>query len=408
MAAQAPSESWLKKAVIYNILIDRFARGHNEPWLCEGPRTLDFCGGNLQGVIDKLDYLQELGINTILLTPFHPTPVYHGYHVLDFYGVDPRFGTLETVKTLLAEAHKRGMRVIMDFVLNHVSHQHPYFIDAKTNPKSKYRSWFEFTRWPDRYVSFLHYYEVPKLVLRNPEVRDHVIGAALKWVDLGFDGLRLDHALGVPHAFIKELHAVMKRHNPECMLIGESVIGRIHLSELKTLRMRNKFLMYIFSQLRINTNFFLQLQYRHELDGVFDFFFRDMAEKFIVHGAWYKPRWLLNLILKVHYAFYPKSFSPIPLLDNIDLDRFSYQLKDNKEKLQEAIKFQFAQKQPIMLLYGNEAGIKQRKGRSGIELEDSHHGDVEIRGTMPWNTLDKDLFSFYQELIKQHKKGAIL
>ncbi len=405
--ASNPEQTWLKDAIIYNVLIDRFARGNGEAWLNADDKKPVFCGGNLQGVMDKLDYLQELGINTILLTPFHPTPAYHGYHVLDFYGVDERFGTIETLKKLLAEAHKRNMRVVMDFVLNHVSVQHPYFVDARKKENSEYKKWFHFTKWPDEYVSFLNYYELPKLELKNPEVKAHVINAALQWVDLGFDGLRLDHVVGVNHPFLHELRSAVKRHNPQCMLIGESAVGRMSWSDLQTLRIKNKLLLFIFSQLRINTNFFLQLQYRKDLDGVFDFFFRDMAEAFIVKKTWYKPRWLFNFILKTHYAFYPKRFSPIPLLDNIDLDRFSFHLQGNKAQLKEAATIQFNQPQPVMMLYGNETGIKQLNAKFHASGHEKPHGDVEIRALMPWDAIDEEMLGFYKELIKKRKMRII-
>ena len=403
-APNRPAASWLKDAIIYNILIDRFARGNNEAWIdADGMKPI-FCGGNLQGVIDRLDYLQHLGVNTLLLTPFHPTPAYHGYHVLDFYGVDPRFGTRETVKELLHAAHQRKIHVVMDFVLNHVSDKHPFFLDAQTNPQSHYRTWFHFNAWPHNYVSFLNYYELPKLNLANTEVKEHIIQAALYWTDLGFDGLRLDHVVGVPHGFLRELRIAVKRRHPACVLIGETAVGRMSIGDLKTLRIRHKLGLFVLSQLRVNTNFFLQRQYAKELDGVFDFFFRDLAEGFIIKKSWTKPPWLLRIILHLHYAGYPQAFSLISLLDNLDLDRFSFQVGDKAASLKQALELQFAQAQPVIVLYGNEVGIEQRETRSAKDGQTKPNGDVVIRAPMPWNKTDQDLFDFYKQLIGQRKK----
>ncbi|MBI2551504.1 hypothetical protein HYV73_04180 [Candidatus Uhrbacteria bacterium] len=399
-----PKTSWLKNAIFYNILIDRFARGNGLPWLPPNENQTHFCGGDLQGIIDRLDYLQDLGINTILLSPFHPTTAYHGYHVEDLYGVDPRFGTLEILKELIAQAHKRHIRLVMDFVLNHVSDKHPHFVDAQTKQQSRFRSWFHFTHWPKKYVSFLSYYELPKLDLGNPEVKTHILDAAMYWLKIGFDGLRLDHVLGVPHPFLRELHGAVTNTMPDRILIGEAAIGRLSWNDLKTLRIRHKYFIYLLSQLRINTNFFLQRQYQGELDGVFDFFFRDMVEMFFVHRAWYKPRWLLHRILNLHHLLIQRHFSSIALLDNLDLDRFSFLLADDVARLKEATRLLFAQPQPIVILYGSETGMKQAGSKWHEGWKEKPHGDVEIRRTMPWGAIDEAWFRFYKHQCDAKRK----
>ena len=397
------SKSWLNTAVIYNLMIDRFARGGGEKWLETDHSKPVFCGGNLQGVIDKLDYLQELGINTILLTPFHPTSAYHGYHVLDFFGIDPRFGDLDTMTRLLADAHARGMHVMMDFVIGHVSSQHPYFEDARANSQSKYRDWFQFYQWPDDYLSFLNFYHLPKLNQANHEVKHHLLEAARYWIDLGFDGLRLDHVVGVSHRFLKELHAAIRAERPQAVLIGEAVQGKIRWSELKTLRLNHKLFLYLWGNLNLNMAFFIQLQYTKYLDGVLDFFFRDMIMSFYLRKAWYKPMWLLPLILKIHYAFYPKSFSLITLLDDADDDRFSYFLNDDTDTLKKVVAFQFKQKHPALVYYGSETGVKQTESRLHKVYGDKPHGDLASRATMNWNKIDAELLNFYRGVTKNKK-----
>lgn len=397
---------WLKDAVIYHVLIDRFARGHGQDWLDPDHAKPVFCGGDLQGVIDRLDYLRDLGVNAILLSPFHPTTAYHGYHVLDFFGVDPRFGNMETVKTLITRAHEKGIRVIMDFVLNHVSDRHPFFLEARNDPGSRYRGWFSFTKWPDRYLSFLNFPDLPKLNLKNPEVRAYMAKVALYWLEAGFDGFRLDHIIGIPHEVFGGLRRVIKERNPEAVLFGEAVKGKIRWRELKTLQLRHKHLIYLFGRLGINTTFFMQLQYRRELDGVFDFFFRDMAKAFLVRRSWYKPGWLLAGVLKFHYALYPKAFSLIVLLNNADHDRFSFLLEGDRDRLKEAIRLQFSQRQPVIIFYGSEAGVRQTASRKFKVYGDKLNGDLAIRPTMPWNRPDPVMFDFYRRLIARKKPSG--
>ncbi len=397
---------WLKDAVIYHVLIDRFARGGGEPWLDPDHTKPVFCGGDLRGVIDRLDYLASLGVNAILLSPFHPTTMYHGYHVLDLFGVDPRFGTVETVRELIAEAHARGIRVIMDFVLNHVSERHPFFLEARSDRSSRYRDWFQFTAWPDRYLSFLNFPDLPKLNLKHPDVRAHVTQAALHWLEVGFDGFRLDHIIGIPHDFFHELRAAVRARNPEAVLFGEAVKGKIRIDEIKTLHLRHKHLIYLLGKLGVNTTFFMQLQYLRDLDGVFDFFFRDMAKAFLVDRKWYKPRWLLALVLKLHYLVYPKEFSLIVLLDNADHDRFPFLLKEDPERIEEALDLQFAQHQPVIIFYGSEAGIRQTASRKRKVYGDKPHGDLAVRATMPWDAIDPAAYERYKRRIRGKRSSG--
>ena len=162
--------SWFKNAIIYHILIDRFA-GYTDQ---ENWNKPVFIGGNLKGITEKLSYIEKLGINTIWLSPFYETNKYHGYHVTDFFKVEPRFGNIKDLKQLISQAHKRNIRIIADFIPNHCSNKHPYFIEALNNRKSKYRKWYIFKSWPDKYLCFLNFKNLPKLNLRNKETKLHI------------------------------------------------------------------------------------------------------------------------------------------------------------------------------------------------------------------------------------------
>ncbi|MEE0881628.1 MAG: alpha-amylase family glycosyl hydrolase, partial [Turicibacter sp.] len=98
--------------------------------------------GDINGITENLDYLVDLGIKGIWLLPIHPSPSYHGYDVVDYYDVNPDYGTLEDFKNLISEAHNRGIKVVMDMVLNHASSEHPWFVDSKENVDSEYKDYF--------------------------------------------------------------------------------------------------------------------------------------------------------------------------------------------------------------------------------------------------------------------------
>lgn len=131
---------WFDNSVVYQIFIDRFAGFEST----EGWTRPKFIGGDLQGIIDKLDYIEELGVDVIWISPFYETSAYHGYHITDYFSVEPNFGTEEDLEELIEEVHSRDMKIIADFVPNHCSWEHPYFIDAQENEDSKYRDWFYF------------------------------------------------------------------------------------------------------------------------------------------------------------------------------------------------------------------------------------------------------------------------
>ncbi|WP_368859068.1 alpha-amylase family glycosyl hydrolase [Cohnella sp. GbtcB17] len=176
--------------------------------------------GDLQGVTDKLDYLQQLGIKGIWLMPINPSPSYHGYDVTDYYTVNPEYGTVDDLKTLLAEAHDRGIQVIMDLVLNHTSSRHPWFVDSAGGERSVKRDWYKWAsdgadvsalgpwgqavwhRGPSG-GSYLGVFSdgMPDLNLDSPDVRAELIRIGKYWLGLGLDGYRLDAAKHVYEDF---------------------------------------------------------------------------------------------------------------------------------------------------------------------------------------------------------------
>jgi cyclomaltodextrinase len=242
-----PAPACLQGAVMYQIFPDRFARagtcdtrGKLEPWwLHENTDDMpvylpnergevlnnDFFGGNLRGILEKLPYLQELGAEILYLNPIFFAFSTHRYDTCDYRRVDPLLGTEEDFAALCAEAHARGMKIVLDGVFSHVGSRSPYFQSAVSDPDSPYRPWFQFQHWPDRYTSWWGITTLPCVNKLEPGYLDFIIdgedSVAVHWLRLGADGYRLDVADELPDAFILRLKRRIREVNPEAILIGE-------------------------------------------------------------------------------------------------------------------------------------------------------------------------------------------
>lgn len=386
---------WFKDAIIYQIFIDRFAGCKSKEW-----NKPIFLGGNIRGIIEKLSYIKELGINTLWVSPFYETSAYHGYHITDFFKVDPHFGTLDDVKKIIREVHTLKMRIITDFVPNHCSWKHPYFLAAQKNKNSKYYNWFYFKKWPNDYLCFLNFKELPKINLDYAPARDHIIKAAKYWLSLGFDGFRLDHVIGPTHQFWKYFKKEIKKDYPNTMLIGEAWMKGIKFNELKTINVRRKLLKWLFG----SCSDALLKEYVGELDGVLDFRFQDLMKRFIARKSFFRSKWLLRWKLKLHFAKFPDNFFLPTFLGNHDMNRFLYECGNDKENLKEAAKIQFSIKQPVIIYYGTEVGMIQTKSLEDFPI----HGELQARQPMIWEQQDNELLTFYKKLIEQRKNGPII
>lgn len=193
--------------------------------------------GDLNGVTGKLDYIQELGCNGIWLMPIMPSDSYHKYDVKDYYSIDPLYGTMEDFRTLLEEAHSRGIRVIIDLVVNHTSSQHPWFQDALTGPESEHYSWYHFAEegasgW-NQAANGLYYEsqfsaDMPDLDLDNGAVRAEIEKIMAYWLEMGVDGFRLDactsYYTGAPGTnveFMTWLGDTARAIDPDVYIVGE-------------------------------------------------------------------------------------------------------------------------------------------------------------------------------------------
>ncbi|MBW2408809.1 MAG: hypothetical protein JRF72_03350, partial [Deltaproteobacteria bacterium] len=312
---------WFQNAIVYHILIDRFA-GYTAPDKWEHP---EFIGGNLRGIVDKLDYLTDLGVNAVWLSPFCKTSAYHGYHVTDFFKVDPHFGTLGDLKELIERAHNTGIKIIADFVPNHCSRKHPFFKAAQADKNSEYYRWFTFKKWPNTYLCFLSFPEIPKLNLQHTPARKHIIESAKYWLSFGIDGFRLDHCIGPTHDFWQDFRGQIKADYPDCVLIGEAWLMGICFRELDTINIRRKWLVWLLGQAPEQ----LYRDYLGELDGVLDFKFQLIMQDF-AHGKIDQQTALARC--RKHFSKFPPDYHLATFLDNHDMNRFLFECHNDIEK----------------------------------------------------------------------------
>ncbi|MBE4909313.1 alpha-amylase [Bacillus luteolus] len=222
-AVEKEERSW-QEEMMYFIMVDRFSNGdpsndyevdHNDPKA--------YHGGDLKGITQKLDYIKDMGFTSIWLTPiFKNEPKgYHGYWIEDFYEVEEHFGTLDDFKELVNEAHKRDMKVILDFVVNHTGYQHPWLND----PTKK--DWFHekkgISNWNNQeQVENRELFGLPDLAQENPETKEYLLEVAKWWIEeTNIDGYRLDTVRHVPKWFWEEFSTEVKSVKEDFFLLGE-------------------------------------------------------------------------------------------------------------------------------------------------------------------------------------------
>lgn len=237
---------WYKNAVIYSLDVDTF---------------MDLNGdgvGDFEGLASRIDYLHAMGVDTIWLAPFHPSPNKdNGYDVADYYGVDPRHGSSGNFVEFMHHATKRGMKVIMDLVVNHTSTRHPWFQEARSNPASKYRDWYIWSKTKPKdadkgmvfpgvqrstwtyekkakaYYHHRFYEHQPDLNIDNPDVREEIRRIMGYWLELGVAGFRVDAVPFIIESrqkpsqklrfdFLHEMKRFLQWRRGDAILLGEA------------------------------------------------------------------------------------------------------------------------------------------------------------------------------------------
>ncbi|WP_084374906.1 type I pullulanase [Neobacillus soli] len=372
---QFKSPEWAKDAVIYQVFVDRFSNGdtsNDDPASANLPydeKLKGWMGGDLQGVINKLDYIKGLGVNTIWISPVFKGPYSHGYHPADFKEIDQRFGNKETMKKLVDKAHSKGMKVVYDFVANHTSSTHPFFEDAKAKGEgSPYYNWYTFTEWPDKYHSFSGISELPELNNDNPEVRNYVINDVVPfWLkDLDFDGFRLDYAKGPSYSYWVDFRHKVKELKPNAYIFGEIWDSRE----------------------KINS-------YAGDLDGALDFGMNDALV-----NSFAKDQSMVDLsnTVKANAATYPSEYVVSSFLDSHDKPRFIYEAGGDVKKMELAVATQFTLPGSPIIYYGDEVGLSMSKDPNSV----TDWKDRYYREMMPWAAADQNtaLTNHYKNMIK--------
>ncbi|WP_324282436.1 glycoside hydrolase family 13 protein [Cyanobacterium aponinum UTEX 3221] len=236
---------WVKDAVFYQIFPDRFSMGkppqphynnyikanNLESWHSQ-PTPQGYKGGNFWGIIDKLDYIKDLGINAIYFTPIFQSTCNHRYHTHDYYQVDPLLGGNYAFQEFLKQAHQREIKVVLDGVFNHVGRGFFFFNDILENgPFSAWLDWFKVEKWPvsayddslpANYASWVGNRALPQFNHNNPQVREYIMQVAEYWLYQGIDGWRLDVPDQVKvEGFWQEFRERVKNINPEAYIVGE-------------------------------------------------------------------------------------------------------------------------------------------------------------------------------------------
>ncbi len=349
---------WVQDAIFYQIFPDRFADGdpttdppNVQPW--GAPPTINgFQGGDLRGIIQKIDYLLDLGINAIYLNPIFQSPSVHRYNTTSYYEIDPKLGTLADFHALIQVAHQNNIRVILDGVFNHTGRGFFAFTDLLENQeKSPYKDWYTVLSYPvDAYTpgearDYLAWWKIkslPKLNTTNPAVRSYLLGVARYWIEQGIDGWRLD----VPNeidddAFWAEFRSIVRSINPEAYLVGE-------IWEADP-RWAN------------DTHF----------DGLMDYPFRTAVLGLLGKTM---PASAFASRIEAVMGMYPRAntYAMLQLLGSHDVERFATLMEGDLRKIQLGFLIQFALPGAPSVYYGDEIGLEGGK-------------DPDNRRAFPWD-----------------------
>ncbi len=362
-----PPPQWIKNGVMYEIFVRSFYDRDNDGI------------GDLRGIIQKLDYLNDenpdtdsdLGIELIWLMTIFESPSYHCYDVADYYSIETDYGTNDDFQELLKEAHKHGIHIITDLVLNHCSSQHPFFQDAYGDPKSKYGDWFFFTNksntrahnWQFRHReedrAMLEPY-MPAWNVNNPDVQKYLFDIALYWMDPngdgdfsdGIDGFRCDYVKGPPDEFWNNFRQTVKSLNPDVLLLAENWDGLVSISHC----------------------------FDDKFDMAFDFPFQGGLMETITSANGRE----LRSLLEQQKDILPKHAVMNRFINNHDMNRIFTRLNEDQAKL--GLSLLLTMPDMPMLYYGDEIGMKGEKDPydEGIRRPMEWCADNNSEGTTWW------------------------
>ena len=371
---------WAANKVVYQIFPSRFAATQpvdKKLWYKAPITPMDDLHGNLRGIIEHLDYIKDLGIDVVYLTPIFKSNSCHKYDTIDYYQVDPSFGTTEDLKELVQKSHERGMKVVLDAVYNHSGREFFAFQDIlEKGEKSKYLDWYFIDELPPRgewgeipnFKCFGYYGGMPKLNLKNPEVEKYITDVACYWIkECDIDGWRLDVGDEISHFFWKNFRKAIKAVKKDMLIIGEiwHYAGDfLEGDEWDTV---------------MNYPFYLNL-----IDLLADE--KINVSQFVQNLGYLKGR--------LNKKCYPLMWN---LIDSHDTARFLHLCHDNKKKQHLAAAFQLLLPGMPMVYYGDEYAMPGAN-------------DPDCRRGMYWDEeyQDKEMYNWYKKLMQIRKAHACI
>lgn len=371
---------WAANKVVYQIFPSRFAATQpvdKKLWYKAPITPMDDLHGNLRGIIEHLDYIKDLGIDVVYLTPIFKSNSCHKYDTIDYYQVDPAFGTTEDLKELVQKSHERGMKVVLDAVYNHSGREFFAFQDIlEKGEKSKYLDWYFIDELPPKgewgeipnFKCFGYYGGMPKLNLKNPEVEKYITDVACYWIkECDIDGWRLDVGDEISHFFWKNFRKAIKAVKKDMLIIGEiwHYAGDfLEGDEWDTV---------------MNYPFYLNL-----IDLLADE--KINVSQFVQNLGYLKGR--------LNKKCYPLMWN---LIDSHDTARFLHLCHDNKKKQHLAAAFQLLLPGMPMVYYGDEYAMPGAN-------------DPDCRRGMYWDEeyQDKEMYNWYKKLMQVRKTHACI
>ena len=371
---------WAANKVVYQIFPSRFAATQpvdKKLWYKAPITPMDDLHGNLRGIIEHLDYIKDLGIDVVYLTPIFKSNSCHKYDTIDYYQVDPSFGTTEDLKELVQKSHERGMKVVLDAVYNHTGREFFAFQDIlEKGEKSKYLDWYFIDELPPKgewgeipnFKCFGYYGGMPKLNLKNPEVEKYITDVACYWIkECDIDGWRLDVGDEISHFFWKNFRKAIKAVKKDMLIIGEiwHYAGDfLEGDEWDTV---------------MNYPFYLNL-----IDLLADE--KINVSQFVQNLGYLKGR--------LNKKCYPLMWN---LIDSHDTARFLHLCNDNKKKQHLAAAFQLLMPGMPMVYYGDEYAMPGAN-------------DPDCRRGMYWDEeyQDKEMYNWYKKLMQIRKAHACI
>ena len=366
---------WAANKAVYQIFPSRFAASQpvdRELWYKAPITPMDDLHGDLRGIIEHIDHIQKLGIDVLYMTPVFKSNSCHKYDTIDYYQVDPSFGTLEDLKELVQKAHERGMKVVMDAVFNHTAREFFAFEDIlEKGEKSKYLDWYFIEGFPlesgsgeiPNFKCFAYHGGMPKLNLRNPEVEKFITDVACYWIkECDIDGWRLDVGDEISHFFWKRFREAVKAVKKNMLIIGEiwHYAGDfLEGDEWDTV---------------MNYPFYLNM-----IDLLAEE--KINVSRFVQNLGYLKGR--------LNKKCYPLMWN---LIDSHDTARFLYLCNNNKKKQHLAAAFQLLLPGMPMIYYGDEYAMP---GANDPDCRRGMYWDVEYQ--------DQEMFEWYKQLLHIRK-----